>query len=185
MSYSKLQRHEMIAGYLFLLPSFLGFSVFIIFPVFFSLFLSFTEWNMISPMRFVGLQNFIRIFTEDEMFLRVLGNTFRYMLLVIPTGLTLALAWALALNRKLKGRIIFRSIFFLPVVISFAASGMVWSWLLNREFGLINYILGFFNIPLIGWLVDPQFSMLVASCDGPLLLPSIITHISKINIIKS
>ena len=159
MKHGKLQRRETVAGFLFLLPNFLGFSVFILFPMLFSLILSFTEWNMVSPIQFVGFQNFINIF-QDEMFFKVLRNTFQYMIMIIPSGFTIALILALALNHKLKGTIFFRSVIFLPVVISWAATAMIWTWLLNREFGLINYLLWNFGVPQIGWLNDPNYSML-------------------------
>lgn len=160
MQKTALQKKEERAGYLFLLPNLIGFFVFTLFPVGFSLVLSLCQWNLSNPIEFVGLSNFVEILTRDEMFWKVLGNTLYYMILVIPIGFALALALALALNRGLKGTIAFRSIFFLPVVTSFIASAMIWTWLYNRDFGLINYFLWVMGLPDVGWLNDPNMAMI-------------------------
>jgi multiple sugar transport system permease protein len=156
---TKRQLRETRAGYLFILPNLAGFLVFTLFPVGFSLVLSFMHWNL-TEFSFAGLENYIEIFTRDELFFKVLGNTFYYMLLCIPAGFALALVLALALNQGLKGTIFFRSLFFLPIVISFIASSMIWGFMLNKEFGLVNYILfRLFKTPEIAWLADERFSM--------------------------
>jgi multiple sugar transport system permease protein len=158
-SLTKRQLRETRVGYLFILPNLIGFLVFTLFPVGFSFVLSFMHWNL-TEFSFAGLENYIEIFTRDELFFKVLGNTFYYMLLCIPAGFALALILALALNQGLKGTIFFRSIFFLPIVISFIASSMIWGFMLNKEFGLVNYILfKLFKTPEIAWLADERFSM--------------------------
>jgi multiple sugar transport system permease protein len=156
---TKRQLRETRAGYLFILPNLAGFLVFTLFPVGFSLVLSFMNWNL-TDFSFAGLQNYIEIFTRDELFFKVLSNTLYYMILCIPAGFALALILALALNQGLKGTVFFRSVFFLPIVISFIASSMIWGFMLNKEFGLVNYILfKFFKTPEIAWLTDERFSM--------------------------
>ena len=156
---TKQQIRETRAGYLFILPNFLGFLTFTLFPVGFSLVLGFMNWNL-TEYSFAGLQNFITIFTKDELFFKVLKNTFYYMILCIPPGFTLALVLALALNRGLKGTIVFRAIFFLPVVISLIASSMIWAWIYNTDFGLLNYLLWkIFKVDSIQWLTDQRFAM--------------------------
>ncbi|MDR2304223.1 MAG: sugar ABC transporter permease, partial [Treponema sp.] len=156
---TKRQLRETRAGYLFILPNLAGFLIFTLFPVGFSLVLSFMHWNL-TEFSFAGLENYVEIFTRDEVFFKVLGNTFYYMLLCIPAGFALALILALALNQGLKGTVFLRSIFFLPMVISFIASSMIWGFMLNKEFGLVNYILfRLFKAPEIAWLTDERFSM--------------------------
>ena len=160
MRKTALEKKEERIGYLFLLPNLVGFLVFTLFPVGFSLVLSLCQWNLSGTIKFVGLSNFIEILTTDEMFWKVLSNTFYYILLVIPAGFVLAMALALALNKGLKGTIAFRSIFFLPIVISFIAAAMIWVWLFDKDFGVVNYFLWLLGIRGVGWLSDPKMAMI-------------------------
>jgi multiple sugar transport system permease protein len=156
---SKQQFRETRAGYLFLLPNFIGFLIFTLFPVGFSLVLSFMNWDL-SDFSFAGFSNYIEIFTKDEHFFRVLKNTLYYMVLCIPPGFSIALALALALNRGIRGTLIFRSVFFLPIVISFIAASMIWAWIYNTDFGILNYVLWkLFKIEGIPWLTDQRSAM--------------------------
>jgi multiple sugar transport system permease protein len=152
----KWQRYE---GYLFIAPLFIGIFAFILFPFLFSIFMSFNKWDMVSPARWVGFQNFIYMFTKDRLFWKVLGNTFRYAFLLIPPSVIIPLLLAMLVNRGIKGVSIYRSAFFLPLVTSAVAVGFLWKWIYDGEFGLINYALSLVNIKGPSWLVNPTWAM--------------------------
>lgn len=137
---------------IFLVPSLLGFTVFNIIPILSSFFLAFAEWNLLTPIRFVGVENFVNMFTKDPLFWPSLGRTLYYSSLSIPLGIVTSLILALAMNRPLKGIKIFRVIYFVPYVSSMVAVAMVWRWLYNEQFGLINTFLSFLGLPGQSWL---------------------------------
>jgi multiple sugar transport system permease protein len=139
---------------IFLLPSLIGFGLFNIIPIFSSLFLAFTEWNLLSPIKFIGIGNFIRMFTQDILFWPTLMRTLYYSVLAIPLSMTSSLVLALAMNRPLKGISIFRVTYFIPYVSSMVAIAMVWRWLYNDQFGLINTALVTLGLPAQSWLND-------------------------------
>lgn len=146
----KAKRKETIAAYLFLLPNLLGFMVFTSLPVVFSLVLSLFDWDILSPPKFVGLGNFIRLlgFTfngknfipNDPHFWYYAFNTV-FLMLVIPLEVFGALIVAIAMNQKIKGIVFYRTIFYLPTVCSGVAIAIMWKGLLNPDFGLLNGIL--------------------------------------------
>lgn len=146
-------------GYLFIAPLFIGVFGFIVFPLLFSLYMSFTKWDMVSPARWVGVQNYIYMFSKDILFWQVLGNTFRYAFLSIPPAIIIPLFLAMLVNRKMTGINIYRSAFFLPLVTSAVAVGFLWKWIYDGEFGLLNYLLSFINIQGPSWLVNPTWAM--------------------------
>lgn len=125
-------------AYLFLLPSFLGFLIFVIFPVLASLWLSFVEWNLIKPPEFVGFQNYIQLVTRDSVFRKVAWNTVYFMVTIVPLQLAIGLAMAVALNQQIRGRLFYRVIFFMPVVTTIVAGAIIFQFLLNRDFGLFS-----------------------------------------------
>lgn len=139
---------------IFLLPSLLGFTLFNVIPIISSLGLAFTEWDLMTPIRFVGLDNFISMFTDDPLFWPSLGRTLLYASMSIPLGIVTSLLLALAMNRPLKGIAIFRVIYFIPYVSSMIAVSMVWKWLYNDQFGLINTFLSLVGLPTQSWLND-------------------------------
>src|SRR5215216_847244 len=139
---SGLERKEEIAAYLFLSPWIIGFIVFLLVPIAMSLYAAFTEWTIINPPpRWVGLANFVEMFTGDRFFYFSLGVTFRYMLLVLPLSLLLGLGLALLLNQKLRGMNFFRTIFYIPAVVSGVAVSILWLELLDPDKGAINTVL--------------------------------------------
>lgn len=157
---SDLGRHERRAAWLFLLPNLIGFVVFTSGPVLFSLFLGFMEWQILRPMRFAGLDNYYRLIFEDTLFHKVLWNTAVYTFTAVPLGILCSLGLALALNQGLRGQTVYRTMFFMPVVSSMVAVALLWRWLYNPEFGLINYLLtgiGVSNPPQ--WLSDEGWAM--------------------------
>jgi len=133
----KAQTNETIAAYGFLMPNLIGFLVFTSLPVLASLVLSFCRWDALSgPPKFIGIDNFIELF-QDPLFWKYSGNTV-YMMLSIPLSMAGSLILALALNQKLKGIVIFRTLYFLPTICSGVAIYMLWKLIYNPDFGVIN-----------------------------------------------
>lgn len=137
--------HENVQGYLFVSPWLLGFFIFLVGPMLFSIVLCLYEWNGITSFSenatFVGLTHFRRIFTEDRFFWTALYNTFYYAFISVPLGICTSLFLANLLNAKLRGISLFRTIFYLPNVLAGVATIMMWSWLFNPEFGGFNFVL--------------------------------------------
>jgi len=152
------QRSEAIWGYLFIAPQILGLVLFILGPVLGAFYLSFTRWNMTSPPEWVGLGNYSRQFT-DTRFFTLLGNTMYLTFGYIPLVVVASLAMALLLNQKLPLTNVFRSMYFLPVVTSIVAISILWKWLLQPEFGLLNYLLSLVGIKGPLWLSSREWAM--------------------------
>ena len=144
---------------LFLLPSLMGFLVFIIYPVFYSLGVSFTDWDLINPMKFVGIKNYQSL-VNDSTFWNSLKNTFLFIIGYLPSVMIIGLLVALLLNSKLCLKPVFRGVYFLPVVTSWVAVSLVWKWLFNPKYGLINYFLTMIGLHGPNWLNDPKTAML-------------------------
>ena len=144
---------------LFLLPSLMGFLVFIIYPVFYSLGVSFTDWDLINPMKFVGIKNYQSL-VNDSTFWHSLKNTFLFIIGYLPSVMIIGLLVALLLNSKLCLKPVFRGVYFLPVVTSWVAVSLVWKWLFNPKYGLINYFLTMIGLHGPNWLNDPKTAML-------------------------
>ena len=139
---NRLQRRWNFWGYLFILPNFIGFVLFMLVPIIMALVFSFTNYDVISTMDFIGFENYIDLFTDDQ-FLISLRNTLWYCVLTVPSGVVLALLMAVLLNRQLKGMAIFRTLVFIPVITSMVAVSLVWSMLYEDNSGLLNILLGY------------------------------------------
>ncbi len=147
------------SAYLLIAPYLLFLSVFLIYPIFFSVWLTFHDWNIVSPeIPFVGLENYRRLI-GDELFYKALWNTFRFILINIPLQIVIALLLAVALNQPIKGRGFFRAAYFLPVVTSGVVISFLWSWMLSTDDGIINEVLGWFGIGPIPWLTSETWSI--------------------------
>jgi multiple sugar transport system permease protein len=133
-------RWRFLEGYLFLGPNIAGFLLFTAIPVVASLVLSFTEWDLITSLKFVGLQHYGKLLRE-ELFWTVVKNTTFYTVATVPSRMILSLLLATALNQKLKGITLFRTAYFMPVVSSTVAVALVWRWIYNYNFGLLNSFL--------------------------------------------
>jgi multiple sugar transport system permease protein len=157
-AFSGLQREESISGYLFLLPNFLGFLVFTLLPILFAFLITLTEWDLVSPPKFVGLLNFGTLI-KDDLFWKTLGNTFYFTFGAVPIGIFTAFWLALLMNRKMKGVVFLRTVYFLPQITLMVAVAMVWSWLYQPEFGLINYLLAKVGIAGPRWLSSTIWAM--------------------------
>ncbi len=125
-------------AYLFLLPSLLGFLVFVVLPVGASLGISFTEWGLLGAPEWVGLRNFQQLLQRDPLFWQVLGNTLYLMVAIVPLQLAVGLLVAVALNQAIRGLLVYRVIYFMPVVTTVVAGAIVFQFLLNRNYGLIS-----------------------------------------------
>jgi multiple sugar transport system permease protein len=152
------RRREVIEAYLYLLPTFVGLILFSLGAIVVSVGISFTDWNILQPPHWVGLSNYVRLFSTPLNW-QVFDNTLYYMGVIVPVGTALALALALALNRGLRGIVVLRSLYFLPVISSTVAVSLVWGWLYNQQFGLINYLLSLVGITGPAWLADTRTAM--------------------------
>lgn len=143
---------------MFLLPSLLGMTVFLIIPIISSLGLSFMEWDLLSDIKWAGIDNYIRIF-QDDTFYEAFTHTLLFIAGYLPLVITISLFLAMLLNSKIKGLTVFRGIYFLPVISSWVAISIIWKWILNPEYGLMNYFLSLIGITGPAWLSDPKWAM--------------------------
>jgi multiple sugar transport system permease protein len=157
-AWTGLRREETISGYLFLLPNLLGFLTFSIFPILAALVLTFTEWDLASEPQFTGFDNFVTM-AQDEIFWKALGNTFYYAFVAVPTGVFTAFWLALLINRKMRGVLAFRLIYFLPHLTLTVAAAIIWAWIYHPEFGLINFLLSQVGIQGPNWLFNSSWAM--------------------------
>jgi multiple sugar transport system permease protein len=157
---SKLARREAFEGYLFILPWAIGFLVFRLGPMLYSLYLSLNRYRGTGDIKWVGLQNYVYMFTQDPRFRDSLRATTIYVLAFLPLSLIIGLAIALLMNQKVPGILGFRTIYYLPSVLSGVAVAIVWSFVFHKQYGVLNAILSVVGIPAIGWLVDPQYVMI-------------------------
>ncbi len=144
--------------YLLVSPYVIHFILFVAFPVGFSIVLTFHKWNIISPMEFTGLNNYIRLF-NDKTFLKSMGNTIIFLLIHIPLQIIFALFLAEILNQKIKLRGVFRGAFFLPVIVSGVVVTILWQQLYGYDTGLLNRLLIMIGLDKVGWLTDPNIAM--------------------------
>lgn len=144
---------------IFLLPNLLGFLLFTVIPIISSLTVSFTDWDLIGSIEFIGFDNYINLFQDAEFWVSF-KNTFLFILGYIPLVMVLGLSCALLLNKKMRFRAFFRATYFLPVITSWVAVSLVWKWLYNPSYGLINYVLSLIGITGPEWLSDPSTAMI-------------------------
>jgi multiple sugar transport system permease protein len=142
---STTERREETMFWVFISPWVIGFLFFAGGPILASLLLSFSEYNVTAPPKFAGLQNFIGLF-HDRLFYKSLYVTCYYTALAVPFNITIALLLAVLLNQKVKAQAFFRTIFYAPTVVSGVAISFLWAWLLNPQFGVVNYLLAYFSI---------------------------------------
>jgi len=146
-------------AYVLIAPLFIGTLVFGIFPVLYSLFISFTDWNLLSGFSgFTGIKNYIEILSTKST-LHEIRNTLVFAAFTVPITLLFSLYFANLLNRDIKGKSIFRVIYFLPNIVMPTAVALVWRWLLNTKYGLVNLGLGALGLPTPAWISDPHFIM--------------------------
>ena len=146
-------------GFLFLLPVMIGFLVFIAYPMVDSLYLSLTNYSMKQNYRFVGLDNYAKIFTDDTAS-TVLKNTLIFTLCSVPLLIIIPVFLACALNQKIHGVRFFRAGYFVPTMISMVATGIIWQWMFNAEFGIINYFLSLIGVKGPAWLTSKPWALI-------------------------
>jgi len=156
MTKSKSLSNEAKWGIVLALPAILGFLIWTLGPMVASFILSFTDWNVVSTPHFIGIENFRKMFMEDFIFKKSIYATLYYTLGSVLSTVIFAFLIAVLLNQKIKGLPIFRTIFYLPSITPAIASAMLWIWLFNPDFGLLNQLLGRFGIPRLQWIYDEK-----------------------------
>jgi multiple sugar transport system permease protein len=157
---SKAKRRENLYGYLFLLPWLIGFFGLFIGPGLYSLYLSLTDYALLGAPRFVGAANYVKMFTADQLFWPSLGRTFYFAVVAVPLGVLGSMILAILLNASLRGVTLYRTLFFMPSLVPLVASVVLFKWLLNTDFGVVNQglrALGVDNPP--GWFSDRQLAI--------------------------
>lgn len=154
---SRLRRREARAGYFFISPWLIGFSLFSIGPIIISLILSFSHYSVIMPPRFCGVQNYYEL-PKDPLFWKSLYNTAYMTVLGIPPGVFIAFAVALFLNMKVKGMACYRTIYYLPAIVPIVASSILWMWILAPRYGILNSALSIVHIKGPPWLGSETWS---------------------------
>lgn len=151
---------DLWTGFVCLAPAFVVTTIFVVFPIGFTFYLSFHQWSILEPAKqFVGLANFRRMINSPE-FGRALVVTLSYSLGTVPIGAAISLGLALLLNCKLRGLAFFRTAYFMPVVTSSVAVAIIWKWFYDPRYGLVNYLLRLMRLPTPGWLADPNWALL-------------------------
>jgi len=151
---SDLLNKQAFAGYIFILPAIVGTLIFIIIPIFCSFGLSFTKWDLLNSIDFVGLDNYKKIFTEPVL-VKILINTFVYAISVTVLGVIIPLVLAYILNCKIRGSEFFKTAYFLPFVTPMIVIGIIWEWIFDPNIGILNNVLHLH----INWLYDTNFAM--------------------------
>lgn len=154
----RLARREALECYLFISCAVVGFVVFQGGPIGVSAYLSLTDSELVGTPKWVGLQNYVTM-VRDPLFWQSLKVTVTYAVVAIPLGLTLSLLVALLMNQDVRGISVFRTIYYLPSVISGVAVAVLWRWILNPEFGILNLLLSYIGIDGPNWLLDRQWAL--------------------------
>lgn len=154
-----IKTRERMAGYLFILPWFLGFVLFYSGPMLFSFVVSFCNWDYFKDLTFTGLNNYVSIFSRDGHAIPAMMRTLKFVLLEVPLQLLVSLGVAMLLTRRIPGTKISRSLVYLPAVISGAVGGLIWRYMFNTQTGLFNYLLSFVGIGPIAWIEDPSIAL--------------------------
>jgi len=147
-----------ITGYLFIMPFILGFVLWFLAPASVAVYLTFQKYNLISPPQFIGLKNIEHLF-NDPFLLLSLKATFLYTLLSVPLGLLLSFFLATLINRHFRGIAIFRTIYYLPSIVPAVANALLWAWMFNTEFGLINVFIRALGGTKIAWLQSTSWAI--------------------------
>ena len=153
-----LRRREAISGYLFILPAVLGFFLWTAGPMVFSAWISFHEWDLLRDPEWTGLGNYRRMM-DDPLFWKSLRVTFAFVFIFVPVFQLLSFAISLLLNASARGISFFRTAYYLPTIVPIVASSVLWSWVFNSEFGLLNSVVRRFGFSKILWLQDPDFAL--------------------------
>jgi multiple sugar transport system permease protein len=152
-------RREALEAYLALTPWIIGFLVFTVFPIGASIVLGFTQWTIVEPPEWIGLDNYVRMFTRDPLFWQALKVTGLFVLISLPLKLILGLMLALLLNLKIPGMNLYRTVFYIPAVISGVAVSLMWMWLLQPDTGVVNTLLSYIGVKGPNWFWDRHWAL--------------------------
>jgi len=155
---SKPAGRRNVTGYIFIAPFILGFLLWFLIPALTSLWMTFQDWNMINPPEFAALDNFKSI-SSDRLFWQALKVTTVYTAISVPLSMVLAFLLALLMNAKVRGIAAFRTIYYLPSIVPAVANAVLWAWILNSEFGLLNALLHAIGLPKVLWLQQPAWAL--------------------------
>ena len=156
---TKRARSEFLWGWLFILPTMAGLMILNIIPIIQTIWQSFFKTGAFGRGNiFIGFENYQRLFADESIW-QALINTFKYAIVEVPFSIAIALVIAVLLNSKMRGRSAYRAIYFLPMVVAPAAVAMVWKWLFNSEFGLLNHMLNSIGLESVHWLSDPDIAI--------------------------
>ncbi|NTW08785.1 MAG: sugar ABC transporter permease [Anaerolineaceae bacterium] len=152
-----MRKREALWFYLLVFPWVFGFITLTLGPMIYSLFLSLTNWDLFTPPQFVGLDNFIRLFTRDKIFWKTVFNTLYYAFISVPLGMLFSLFISYFLNRPIKGSAIYRTLYYIPATVPGVASALLFRWLLAPDAGMINRFLAIFGVDGPAWLLEPDW----------------------------
>ena len=153
-----MARRNNLAGWLLVSPVVFGLLVFTLYPFLASLYLSFCEYDIFTPPRWVGLWNYETMLTRDPLFWKSLGNVLYYTALAVPLGIVFGVGLALLLNARIRGQSVYRTLFFLPAIVPVVATSVLWIWLLNPQIGLVNTLLRLVGVEGPTWLASVAWS---------------------------
>ena len=152
-------KHQTLWIILFLTPSLIGLLFFVVIPIIASLGLTLFQWNLLNDPIFIGVQNFKELYS-DKNFWSAFNHTIYFIIGYIPLVMVCSIGVALILNQKLVGRKLLRTAFYVPVVSAWVAVALLWTWIFNPKYGLINFLLGIIGVTGPAWLYDPQWAMI-------------------------
>lgn len=151
------ERRKLFLGLAFISPWMIGFLAFTLYPLLASLYYSFTNYSLFGSPKWIGLENYINLFSDPK-FYKSLGNTLIFSVIVVPASIVLALGLAILLNNKLRGNSIYRTLIFMPSVVPAVASAVVWIWILSPQWGLLNGALRLIHLQGPPWLSSPDWA---------------------------
>jgi ABC-type sugar transport systems, permease components len=153
-----MRGRDNLEGYLFIAPATFGFLLFMVYPIVASFAMGLFDWSLTGKPSFIGLANFDEI-RRDEVFWISIKNTVKWVVVYVPATIVLAFVLANAMDKPMRGVIAYRTIFYLPSVCPLISVALLFVWLYNRDFGLLNYLLSFLGLGPVGWLSDPKVSI--------------------------
>jgi len=154
---SRMTLREWAAGYVFASPFIVGFLAFMAFPMVYSIVLTFQSWDLLTPPRWVGLQNIVKMLGDERVNLSLYNSAY-YTVFAVPIQLVISFSLAMALTQRVRFRDLYRGGFYLPIIVPVVASSVVWQRVFHPEFGILNEAVGWLGIPAQKWLFDPALA---------------------------
>ena len=155
---TRRERMDVVGFFAFASPWIIGFILFMLIPMGTSLYISLTSWNLLKPPKYIGFENFQTLF-NDPLFYKSLGITLRYTLMAVPANIVLSVLISLVLNKNLPGMSVFRTIFYLPSIISGVVIALVWLWMFQPDFGILNNLLSYIGIKGPMWVYSEEWAL--------------------------